>query len=323
MAAPVPMAVWQVKSLINAHLVHTRPVGAVELLEAINFGLGKVRRALRSVRPQPQMAYVEHFTIPAGESEIDLSMISPPVARPVKLVMPSASGSTSVIYFRYDSSESAEFREAENSSPGSFTSVLYDMIEGMLPGPRVTVASATGTSVTIEFDQLPFPNGTLVRIPLYGPSVPVSAPPAINIQPTDYYGLVLNLIPGLTMNLSPGFSGPLGNPPAGTVVESVRRKVLRLVPALQTGVTGRLWYQYAKERVAQDTDLLEPNVAEHVDCLVYYALSALKLSVGDADTDRWMARAEALRSEMMQDVDMGSWGNTEHVGSDLYGVTDW
>jgi hypothetical protein len=30
-----------------------------------------------------------------------------------------------------------------------------------------------------------------------------------------------------------------------------------------------------------------------------------------------------MRSEMMQDVDMGSWGNTEHLGSDLQGVNDW
>jgi hypothetical protein len=49
----------------------------------------------------------------------------------------------------------------------------------------------------------------------------------------------------------------------------------------------------------------------------------LKLSVGDADTDRWLSQAEAMRSEMMQDVDLGSWQNTEHLGSDLIGLVDW
>jgi hypothetical protein len=244
------------------------------------------------------------------------------MVRPVKLVMPSAVGSAQIIMFRYFSSESADYMDAENNPQGGYTWVLYDLMDGLFPGRSVTLSAATASQLTVTVGQTPFPAGTYLTIPGYGASLPAAPPPGANVLPADYYGLVTS-VGGQVMQVAPGFAGPFGSPPAGTAVLEIRRKLLRLVPALTTGATGRLWYQFTRERLVSDGDLIEPLVAEHIDCLVAYALSRLKLSVGDADTDRWLSQAEAMRSEMMQDVDLGSWQNTEHLGSDLIGLVDW
>jgi hypothetical protein len=318
MPAPVPMAVWQIKNLVTAHLAHTRPVATPELLEAINFGLGKVRRALRSVRMQPQMSFVDDFTIAAGTTEYDVSLYSPPLIRPVKLTMPLAAGSAQNVYFRYYGSESQEYIEAESNPQASYTWVVYDMMDGLFPGRTPAVTMATTTTITVAEATLPV--GTYIQVPGSGTSVPAVPPPNTTTLPADYYGLVTSVGGGGVMTVSPNLTVV---PTVGMKVRELRRRLLRFVPALQTSISGRLWYQYSRERLVMDTDLVEPNVAEHIDCLVAYALSRLKLSVGDADTDRWLSQAEAMRSEMMQDVDLGSWGNTEHLGSGLIGVSDW
>jgi len=314
------MALWQIKALINAHLTHTRPVATAEMNEAINFGLGKVRRALRSVRPQPQLSFVDNFALVAGQTEYDVSALAPPLVKPVKFVVPSVQGSSQIIWFRYFATESADFQEAENNPQGGYTWVLYDLHEGLFPGPKVTLSLATSTALTAAVGQTPLGIGSHFVIPNFGVPAIAAPPPATNTIPTDYYGIVTGLS-GQVMTVAPSLTAPL--PPANTVLQQMRRKLLRLVPALNVGATGRFWYQYTRERLSADGDLVEPLVAEHIDCLVSYALSVLKLSVGDADTDRWLSRAEAMRSEMMQDVDLGSWGNTEHLGSDLIGLVDW
>jgi len=319
MAAPAPMALWQIKALVNAHLVHTRPVGTGELNEAINFGLGKVRRALRSVRPQPQLSWVDDFQLVAGQTEYDLSTIAPPVAKPVKFVVPQQTGSDQIILFRYFASESDDFQQAENNPQGGYTWVLYDLMDGLFPGTALTVAAATANTLLVQSGQTPFPVGTYFTIPGGGAGAPAAPPPGSILIPTDYYGIVTTVV-NQTMGIAPDSLNP---PLAGSAVTQLRRKLLRLVPALNRSATGRFWYQYTRERLVNDGDLVEPLVAEHIDCLVSYALSVLKLSVGDADTDRWLSRAEAMRSEMMQDVDLGSWQNTEALGSDLIGLVDW
>jgi hypothetical protein len=324
MAAPAPLALWQIKQLVNAHLVHTRPAGTTELNEAINFGLGKVRRALRSVRPQPQLSFLDNFQLLAGQTEYDVSALTPPLIRPVKFVVPQQQGSAQIIMFRYFASESQDFLEAENNPQGGYTWVLYDLMEGLFPSASSTLWNASSTSVQVQSGQPTFPVGSYVMLPGCGSGVIATPPPGTTELPTDYYGIVTSLTTGGAglpqMNLAPPIPSV---PTTGMSITLIRRKLLRLVPALSTSATGRFWYQYTRERLQDDGDLVEPVVAEHIDCLVSYALSRLKLAVGDADTDRWLSQAEAMRSEMMQDVDLGSWQNTEHLGSDLIGLVDW
>ena len=319
MAAPAPMALWQVKALVTAHLVHTRPVGTSELNEAINFGLGKVRRALRSVRPQPQLSFLDNFQLQAGITEYDVSTLSPPLAKPVKFVVPQAAGSAQIIMFRYFASESEDYLQAENNPQGGYTWVLYDLMEGLFPGLTSTVSASGSVTVQVAPGEPTFPVGTYILIPGAGAGSNAGTATSPILIPSDYYGIVTTVV-SQTMGLSPTVPSP---PPPGVVITQMRRKILKLVPSLNTSATGRFWYQYTRERLVADGDIVEPVVAEHIDCLVAYALSRLKLSVGDADTDRWLQQAEAMRSEMMQDVDLGSWQNTEHLGSDLIGLVDW
>lgn len=135
--------------------------------------------------------------------------------------------------------------------------------------------------------------------------------------PGDYFGLVQAIGGPTAMTITPPIPNPPGAPGAGITVTPYRQKILRIAPMLPISVSGRLWYQYLPGRLVNLTDLVDPVVAEHRDCVVYYALAQLKLAVGDTDGDRWLARADALRLELMQDLDPASWQNTEAFGTDL------
>jgi len=108
--------------------------------------------------------------------------------------------------------------------------------------------------------------------------------------------------------------------PAETLVTVARRRVLKIVPALQQTYTGRLWYVYTPPRLRQDGDFLPISLADrHIDMVVSYAVGLLKRAVDDSMENRWALEATEMRSELMQDTEPVSGQNSEALGSAL----DW
>jgi hypothetical protein len=326
MAVQAMMTLGQLKALVTAHLSHTRPTGDAELLEAINYGYGKVLRAVRAVRPQPSLSFFDNFTLQSGVTEYDVGRYSPPLVRPVRLVMGGPNRGRT-IRFRQGSIQSDEFVSAELSGAGSFSTLLYDLVEGLLPKSRLPLQNQTATTVVVAIPWAEIPAASL---PVAGDLIVITDAGTPNsaggaTTPADHYAVVTLASFGpvvLTVTFAPATPVVLG-PGNPSQLIPMRRKVMIIAPALQHTATGRLWYQYAPDYLEVDSDLVDNVVAQHRDCVVYFALSALRLSIGDADTDRYLARAEALRSEMIQDLEPSGWQNTEAIGSDLDGVGDY
>lgn len=307
----IPLTVAELKALISGVTTHTRAVTDTELLAAANFGYRKVLRAIRAVRPAPFLSYRDGFALAAGVSEYDVGEFFPDFFRPVRLAFGTDGRQTASFVYRGLQHEDSVEAEVRGGSAATF---FYDVLEGFLPAASSLIAVSTGsTSTMVVASVAGMAVGNPIRVAGHGP---LQSTTTGNIT-LDYVGRAVIVDAAIGVKVVPALTFA---PPVGVLVEAFRRKVLRIVPAPASGLTGRLWYQYTQDRLRKDEQLLEPMVAEHSDCVVAYALSRLKLAIGDSDADRWLRDADAMRAELVQDLEPGSYENTEPFGSALHGV---
>lgn len=327
MSLPIPVTAGEANQLIQNIITRTRPVNSLELYQALNYGVSKAVRALSASRPQLFSSWVEPFAIGGGQTEYDVSAFSPSLFRPWRLVCTGNQGQSSVVLFRYAAITSQEFEDSEISTSGAVSNnLLYDVLDGELPAGTVTVqANVPQGSNTFAVSQADLKAtglkpGNFIVIPNGGNSYTPQG--WSSIVQDDYTGLCTGLAP----NPPPGNAIVQVQPifPAvvtpGTVVSVMRRRVLKIVPALQQTYTGRLWYVYTPTRLRQDGDPLPISLADrHIDMVVSYAVGLLKRSVDDSMETRWALEATEMRSELMQDSEPVSGQNTESLGTAL----DW
>jgi hypothetical protein len=293
-------------------------VNNAELYQALNYGVSKAVRAISASRPQSFSSWVEPFSIGGGVTEYDVSSFSPSLFRPWRLVCNGNQGASSVVLFKYASITTQEFEDAEVSTAGAVANQLvYDVLDGMLPsGTATTTADANATDTLIQLtvgDKVQAGNYLII------PGMVQYAPVGANPMPTDFTCLVTSVLVGTPpyVFVNPGL--PV-NMASGRVMTVMRRRVLKIVPALAQTYTGRLWYVYTPNRLRQDGDLLPISLADrHIDMVVSYAVGLLKRSVDDAMENRWALEATEMRSELMQDTEPISGQNSEALGSGL----DW
>jgi hypothetical protein len=324
MSLPVPMTAGEANQLIKNIITRTRPVNDLELYQALNYGIGKAVRALSASRPQLFSSWVEPFAIGGGVTEYDVSGLSPSLFRPWRLVCSGNQGQSSVVLFRYAAITTQEFEDAEISTAGAVSNnLLYDVLDGLLPAGTVTfhataVAASNTFTVSAADASLPrvgnfvvIPNGGNTRVPDGWSGTVLD----------DYTGLITSVVPigggGATISVQPTFPSVQA---AGTVASIMRRRILKIVPALQQTYSGRLWYVYTPPRMRMDGDVVPISLADrHIDMVVAYAVGLLKRSVDDAMENRWALEATEMRSELMQDSEPTSGQNTESLGTAL----DW
>lgn len=319
MALELPLTLADLKASTRALVEHTRPApsDSRELTDAINFGYGKALRAIRAVRNEHNVSFVDPFSLSSGVSDYDLSAITPVVGRVVRMLV---TGGTRPISFKYRALASLEFQAAELSRGGSFEEILYTILEGLMPGPSATTvagAAVAGASTTIPLvavgDELRFPLGCRVKIPGAGPNQVVGALGVVS----DYYGVVVGVAPA-SLQVVPNC---VVMPGAGVVVTPYQTRVMRVAPPPNAGVSGRLYYQIAMRKLRDDADVIDALVSEFgEDMVVYYAASRLLQGVNDAQGGRFFDQAQEMRSELMQGVDPGSGQSPEAMDSDLWGV---
>lgn len=326
MSLPIPMTAGEANTLISNIITRTRPVNNLELYQALNYGVSKAVRALSASRPQMFSSWVEPFAIGGGVTEYDVSGFSPSLFRPWRLVCNGNQGQSSVVLFRYAAITSQEFEDSEISTSGAVSNnLLYDVLDGLLPGGTITsVADSPTGSNTLIVSAADYGTVNLGNF-LVIPNSVVRNPPPGGWDPgwvaDDYTGLVvgknIDSFGHHGITVQPGFTW---DQPTGTVATIMRRRVIKIVPALQQTYTGRLWYVYTPTRLRQDGDPLPISLADrHIDMVVSYAVGLLKRSVDDSMETRWALEATEMRSELMQDSEPVSGQNTESLGTAL----DW
>src|SRR5437870_5183926 len=149
--AEVPLSLGDLKQLVAQIVQHTRPIPSTspELVQAINFGASKAIRAVASARYESFQSFVDPFLLRSGVKEYDLSLIDPPVWRPHKLIVDGSGGTTRTIMFRYRAITSSEFQDSEVARAGTFNSLYYSILTGMLPGTAQAATGGSGTTVNI------------------------------------------------------------------------------------------------------------------------------------------------------------------------------
>lgn len=324
MGLPVPMTAGEANQLIRNLITRTRPVNDLELYQALNYGIAKAVRAISASRPQLFSSWIEPFAIGGGKTEYDVSSLSPSLFRPWRLVCSGNQGQSSVVLFKYASITSQEFEDAEISTAGAVANqLLYDVLDGLLPGGLLHLRSNANPNDTelpiIAADVGIAQIGNFVVLPNLGDPFTPSTWTA-QMQ-NDYLGFVVgtgqDALGNPTVTLQPPFPVNVPQTAIGTVM---RRRVLKIVPALAQTYTGRLWYVYTPSRLRVDGDPLPIGLADrHVDMVVSYAVGLLKRSVDDAMETRWALEATEMRAELMQDTEPISGQNTEALGSAL----DW
>lgn len=315
MPLEVPESLSSIRALVELITQHVRPASTAEENAAINFGYKKATRALASVRNQAFQAFVDPFTLSANTTEYDIGVYDPPVWKPHRLLVGAPGGTVRTIFFQYAALTSQEFQERETGAASVFSTLLYDVLVGQLAGTTVAITATNfptlPSTITVAVANVgQFQNGTAVRIPLVGPVVTYGT----ETMAGTYLGVVTNVNTGTGLiELQPNLTAT----PATLSVTPLRRRVLKIVPPLSDSVSGRLWYQYRPGVLVNDTDLLDPFIAEHRDMVVYYAAAQLLRAVNDGDAQRWFEMAQEMRSEMLQDGDPLAGQNSEALGSGL------
>lgn len=315
MGVELPLSLADLRTRVRAITDHSRQTPDAEVDQAVNYGYRKAIRAIGSVRPQLFATWVDPFTLSAGVSEYDIGGYDPPLWRPTKMIV-GAGGGQRIVRFRYRSMQDREFEEKELSAAASFQGVFYDVLEGRLPGTAVSIAiqsTTTGIATTtglyvgqsIELTGigplLTYPGGATVRQQLRATIV------GINFATS-------------TITWDPAAS--VSTPPSQTLTP-IRRRLLKIAPATSDSVTGRLYYHYRPFRLSAATDQLDVTVSEHSDMIVFYAAGQLLQAVDEPEAKSWTAQAEAMRSEMMQDLEPLGGESGEALGSDLLSVGDF
>lgn len=337
MAVPF-LQLGDLKQLVTAITSLTRPVGQIELTQAINYGYFKGVRALQSVRPNYFITRRHTFQIVGSQTEYDISNFDHPIVRIVKLIVPGQSGANTVLYFQHRSLASPEFQAQEASVGASRSYFLYDISEGQFTPPTSlmpttpTVVTATLTTVTVD-NVAYFNLGSTITMNLYGrrtvmtggSSVNVNGDGVMTIDGTNsqdfvipYHGTVIG-INGSVLTVSPAFTSV---PAIGTGVVPLWTRMLSIAPAPAVSYTGDLWWVYEPRKLVNDSDFVDPWLAKYGDMIATYAVSWLKRATNDNDADKWQADAQEMRSELMQNSEPLSGQNTEGFGSDLMGLGD-
>lgn len=314
-AGDSPLGVDVGLSLIRNVLQHVdQGIDDAELLQAFNFGVGKIVRAVLSVRPSAYVTWVEPFVISPNVTEYDIGVLEPPCYRPLRLLSTGNNGQNPAVRFQYKPLHAADFEQQEVARPGNFALFFYDVLDGMFPGTDVGGVPGDSRSEVVVASASQFAPGSLLRIPGAGPDVPV---PGVSgaTYPGPYYGTVLSLL-GTTLTVSP----PLAVQPAAFSVTPLRQRVLKLANSPVQSVSGRLYYDYRPERLTA-ADRLDPLTARYVDAIVNYAVASLKLARGESDSRMYFEWAQEGRSEAMQDLEPAG-QTSDHLGSDLEGMGD-
>jgi hypothetical protein len=306
----------------------TATYSTTEVLTAINYGYGKIVRAVRSVNPQNFLTYYDNFSLTVGESEYDLSAFDPPVWRPIKLVVPKIPannvGTETVVLFEYRDFRSQDFGEREGSARGAFNVFYYDIMQGRIPqrnaadptaAGNAQIVSSPGVTQFLVLDTISggINEGQLVRVPLMGPKHLTSVE-------TDYWGTVIAVTSGggnYTVTVAPDMTT---QPSGDEWIQLFRTSVLMVAPSPSTAMTGRLYYLYAPAKLVADNDVLDMIASAHRDSIVAYAASWLLRSTNDDQAERWFLEAQEMRSELMQDIDPVGGQNSTGLGSGLHGL---
>ncbi len=298
MALEIPASLQDLSDQVTEVVQHTRPASsATEVTNAINWGLGKAYRAIAAVRHQPFQSFVDPFALVAEQAEYDVGLYDPPVWRPHRLLVGAPTGSTPLILFRYAPLSSREFQEAELSRAGTFSTLLYDLLTGWLPGTVRTIqAGATATVMTLDAIGS-LQTGSYVSVPGVGPLVNIGG---VSTGLRETYRGTVTVVAGAVVTVQPAMSVA---PATGVLLTPLRRRVLRIAPTPRTGAVGRLFYQYRPPRLVVNTDLLDPLVAEHRDMVVFYAIAYLLQGVNDGQSRMFFDQAQEMRSELMQAMD--------------------
>lgn len=316
----VPISVSDLKTQVQNLLSHTRAATDSEIIQALNYGVGKASRAIASVRTQYNLSWIDNFTIPAGTSDVDLSTIEPQLWRPVRLLIPAntAASAGRSVRFRYRSIANSEFedREISGNGGGTFSTLFYDILSGLFPATTTTVQNQVSATVTDVVDPTLFALGQLISVLGSGPLQSIAGTAAQ--LPTTYYGIVtaINLGNG-QITVQPPFTT---QPPVSTVVTPYRRQIMKLANPPTLSLTGRLYFQYRAPKFTSLNDVMDPVIAEHRDVVVYYALAQLMQATDDSQATAWFQQAQEMRSELMQDLEPLSGQNSESMDSDLWGV---
>jgi hypothetical protein len=325
MSLAFPMTAGEANQLIQNIITRTRPVSNAELYQALNYGIAKAVRAISASRPQYFASWVEPFTIGGGVTEYDVSSFSPSLFRPWRLVCNGNQGQSSVVLFKYASITTQEFEDAEVSTSGAVANnLLYDVLDGLLPGAVVYAAVAMNAGANaIPLSAADFAAvklGNFVVVANFGNAVTKPGWDS-GWAFDDYTATVVGLQTGGPTGQEMIVEPPLPQAfPTTQPIQLMRRRVIKIVPALQQTYTGRLWYVYTPTRLRQDGDPLPIGLADrHIDMVVAYAVGLLKRAVDDSMENRWALEATEMRSELMQDTEPVSGQNSEALGSAL----DW
>ena len=304
---------------------HSRPPFDPEIIGALNFGYREVIRSVSAVRSELFSTFRSNWSIPANTYEIDVSVLDPPLMRPIRLLVGNQSGSNRAIIFRYRALHHQEYEAAEISqTSGTFNTILYDVLQGRFPGATTTTATTVQSgSPLVLADVSKFPPGTFFTMPL-PPRQPLQGVGAVAQPGTidPYYGYIQSrtLNTGQSQVITvPGIPS-FATIPVGTVVTALARTIIRLANPPGQAQTGQLWYQYRPPRLVNLSEVIDPIIAEHQDMLLYYAFSQYFSAVNDNEASSWLQKAQLLKSELMQDVEPLSGQNSEALDSDLWGL---
>jgi len=308
-----------------------------EVRDAINYGYGKILRAIHSVNAEQFVTFRDNFTFVGAESEHDISDFFPPVGRLTKLVVPgipaNSGTSQNIVSFRYRDFRSADFESAEAMNRGGEAGVVYDIMTGRIPQRNTAVPTAAGTAevaVQVDYDSFrvvsPISGGIYfgqpISIPGVGPPHWMDADgesePTVGIT-SDYLGTVSSFVDAggyVTIGVTPRMSLW---PAVGAWIQLYRTRMLMIAPVFSASVTGRLYYVYHPSRLVKDTETLDPVASEHADALIAYAASWLLRSSNDGQAERWYLEGQEMRSELMQALDPVADQGSQALGS----AFDW
>jgi len=334
-ATELPITLAALRTLVTDAVAPTATFSRAVVLQAINYGYGRALRALRSVRPQHLLSFVDNFSLTSQTAEYDISSVTPPIWRLVKLVVPRipavaglSGGSSRVVLFQYRDFRDPDFENLEATASGASDRIVYDILEGLLP--KTTTSSAVTTTVstllTGNLDQIQVVSATDIAI---GDPIRIlgvgqgqvldaeGAEPDYTLD-RDYFGRVVG-VSGTTITVSPRMRLA---PVVGIGVTTYRTRILTIAPVPGSDLSGRLYYLAQNPKLAKDADLVDPIISEHRDVVVSYAVAWLLRTTNDQEAERWFSDAQEQRSELLQDVEPLSAQQAEALSSGLP-LGDW
>lgn len=324
MSQVLPVPASTLLTLIENVVTHTRPATSVELLQSLNFGIGKIARAIQSVRPQAFLSFVDPFTLVAGQSEYDLGIFSPPVDRPLRLTLPTST--TPSILFRYRALMDPEFEARDGRASSTTSGFFYDVLSGLFPRTPIQFDTSALATAEIIFVTGVDPAADFALMQARFPLRSVVLLPGGLGNGQDLYAQVVSHLTGagsVSITVSPSFvssvvveAGAYGDLTEKAIVP-IWTRMLKLAPTPATSYAGRLYYDYAPDQITSEFDLIDGQIAKYRDAVVEYAIAQLLKGTADTMHRDHLEAANELRAECMQAVEPLSGQNTESLGSGL------